>query len=72
MNTSATEVKISLPANAPPAFDSHMPKRVFKGASMPIQTSTNNKKKGKGPNGECCNCGGDNCDNKDRKQYSEW
>lgn len=52
------------------------PKRVFKIDQQLLPTTTTNstatKKKGKGPNGECCNCGGENCDKKEKITYSDW
>lgn len=55
--------------------DSSSPKKVFKIDQQMLPTSNkpaDGKKKGKGPDGECCNCGGENCDKKDKKPYSDW
>lgn len=74
---SASAISIDYTTSATPSSaDSHSPKRVFKGVNEPTSNSLSQPKKpkgkGKGPNGECCGCGGENCDNKDKKKYSDW
>lgn len=59
----------------PSVIDPHVPKRIIRGSYTPTKSSKitgKGKGKGKGPNGECCGCGGENCDNKELKKYSDW